>query len=267
MMSWMDVLGRVSFSNCDPIFDGIDQDWSVLPAPPAWLTGHVLRKDCLTAPIPAADYALHHDELFLLPDLGIVSSGDVGSVLLFGSRPLESMRDIALPSDSSTSKVLLRWALKNRGLDPKFVDSGPDIDTMLEKCDGALLIGDRSLMASREYPDLVKLDLGREWNDSTGLPMVFGVFAARRDAPEKHLKRAYRDMMTQLTKFESNGRWRKEVISRSSEKLGFPYDRMEDYFQREVRNRMTDRDVEGLTTFLKVACEIDKGPEWAFHSE
>ena len=122
-------------------------------------------------------------------------------------------------------------------------------------------------MASRQYPDLVKLDLGREWNDSTGWPMVFGVFAARRDAPEEHLKKAYNDMMKQLTKFESDESWRTEVISRSSEKLGFPYDRMDDYFQREVRNRMTPRDVEGLTTFLEVACGIDKGPKWAFHSE
>lgn len=266
-MSWMDVIGRVSFANCDPIFDGLDEKWSVLSAPPAWLTGHVLRKDCLTAPIPAADYALHHDELFLLPDLGIVSSGDVGSVLLFGSRPLESMRDIALPSDSSTSKVLLRWALGNRGLDPKFVDSGPDIDTMLAKCDGALLIGDRSLLASREYPDLVQLDLGREWNESTGLPMVFGVFAARRDTPINHLMGAYDDMISQLGKFETDDSWRASVVSRTSEKLGFPYSRMDDYFQREVRNRMNDRDVEGLTTFLEIACGLEDVPHWAFHSE
>ena len=266
-MSWNGVIGRVSFSNCDPIFDGIDENWSILPAPPAWLTGHVMRRDCLTAPIPAADYALNHEELFLLPDLGIVSSGDVGTVLLFGSRPLENMRDIALPSDSSTSKVLLRWALKNRGLDPKFIESGPDIDTMLSKCDGALLIGDRSLMASMERPDLVRLDLGSEWSNATGLPMVFGVFAARRDSPLEDLRAAYSDMMSQLHKFEFDEEWRSQVITRSSHKLGFPYERMDDYFRREVRNRMTDIDVNGLTTFLRVACGMEEDPIWAFHSE
>jgi len=108
-MSWDEVLGRVSFTNCDPIFHGLEDKWKILPAPPSWLTGHVLRQDCLTAPIPTADYAKHSEELDLIPDLGIVSAGNVGSVLLFGSRPIESMRDIALPSDSSTSKVLLRW--------------------------------------------------------------------------------------------------------------------------------------------------------------
>jgi predicted solute-binding protein len=47
----------------------------------------------------------------LLPELGIVGMGAVGSVILFGTRELDKMRDIALPSDSSTSKVLLRWLL------------------------------------------------------------------------------------------------------------------------------------------------------------
>ena len=62
-MSWTSVVGRVAFTNCDPLFHGLDERWSVLSAPPAWLTGHVLRKDCLTAPIPTADFAKHSDKL------------------------------------------------------------------------------------------------------------------------------------------------------------------------------------------------------------
>ena len=182
-MSWTSVVGRVAFTNCDPLFFGLDKRWSVLAAPPAWLTGHVLRKDCLTAPIPAADFAKHSEDLMLVPDLGIVAMGAVGSVILFGSRDLDQMRDIALPSDSSTSKVLLHWLLKHRGLDPKTVETGPDLKSMLELCDGALLIGDRALAAASQYPELVCLDLGGEWTKVTGLPMVFGVFACRRDAP------------------------------------------------------------------------------------
>ena len=106
----------MAFSNCDPIFTSLDSKWKILPAPPSWLTGHLLRKDCLCAPIPTADYAKHAEELLLLPDLAIVSKGDVGSVLLFGSRAIEDMRDIALPSDSSTSVALLKWILSKRDL-------------------------------------------------------------------------------------------------------------------------------------------------------
>ena len=33
IMSWETVLGRVAFANCDPIFDGLENKWKILPAP------------------------------------------------------------------------------------------------------------------------------------------------------------------------------------------------------------------------------------------
>ena len=137
----------------------------------------------------------------MIPDLGIVSRGEVGSVILFGSRPIESMRDIALPSDSSTSKKLLSWILKHREIDPKTIEMGPDISTMLERCDGALLIGDRALSAAVRNPESVQLDLGAEWTRITGMPMVFGVFAARKDSPVDIVRRARDDMLKQYSMF------------------------------------------------------------------
>ena len=261
-MSWMDVIGRVSFSNCDPIFDGIDPKWTILSAPPAWLTGHIMRSDCIAAPIPSADYASNSDELMLLPDIGIVSNGKVGSVLLFGNRPIENMRDIALPTDSSTSKVLLSWIVKNRGLDPKFIETGPDINSMLEKCDGALLIGDRAILASISHPELVRMDLGAEWTKVTGLPMVFGVFVARSDSSKDILRRAHSEMIKQVELFENDQIWRSSVISRTAKKLGFPEDRVADYFRSEVRNRMSQDDIDGLLLFLEEACGMVEPPVW-----
>ena len=85
--------------------------------------------------------------------------------------------------DSSSSVALLKFLLKERGLDPRPVEMGPDLDTMLERCDGALLIGDRALDRAKTNPELVQLDLGQAWLDLTGQPMVFGVFAARKDTP------------------------------------------------------------------------------------
>ena len=261
-MSWKQVLGRVSFSNCDPIFTSIDTKWKILPAPPSWLTGHLLRRDCLCAPIPAADYAKYSDELALIPDLAIVSKGKVGSVLLFGSRSLEDMRDIALPSDSSTSVVLLKWLLKQKGLDPKFVNTGPDMELMLSKCDGALLIGDRALVSAQEFPNLVKLDLGLEWTKITRLPMVFGVFAARKDSPIDQLSDARNDMVNQYKKFREDVVFRKEVITKSSDKLVFSANRIADYFDEEVSNLLDEDGIKGLELFLTEVCDLKEGPTW-----
>ena len=190
------------------------------------LTGHVLRKDCLTAPIPTADFAKHSDQLMLLPDLGIVAMGAVGSVILFGSRDIDQMRDIALPSDSSTSKVLLRWLLKHRGLDPKCVETGPDLNSMLDLCDGALLIGDRALAAASQYPELVSLDLGGEWTKVTGLPMVFGVFACRKDAPLEQITELHNELIQNYQAFNTDSNWKNEVISSSSQQTGITKNRM-----------------------------------------
>ena len=76
---WVQTLGRVAFLNCDPVFHGLEDRYDLLSAPPSWLTGHVLRKDCLLAPIPTADFAQHIEDLMLIPDLGIVSQAEVGA--------------------------------------------------------------------------------------------------------------------------------------------------------------------------------------------
>jgi len=252
----------VAFVNCDPVFSFLDNRWNILSAPPAWLTGHLLRRDCLTAPIPSSDYALHSDELHLVPDLGIVSKGKVGSVLLFGRRPIESMRDIALPSDSSTSKSLLKWILRERNLDPKFLEMGPDMGTMLNDCDGALLIGDRALSAASSDPALVQLDLGAEWTQQTGLPMVFGVFAVRRDSPVELVREAHDDMVEQYAKFQRDFNIRAAVIGAAAESIGFSRERMETYFEQEVSNVMDSSSIQGLTLFLNEVCGLKEGPTW-----
>ena len=261
-MSWKRTLGRVSFVNCDPVFYSLEENWDLLPAPPAWLTGHLLRRDCLTAPIPTSDYATHSDQLHLIPDLGIVSNGHVGSVLLFGRRPLESMRDIALPSDSSTSKSLLKWILSQYSLDPRLVEMGPDMETMLGSCDGALLIGNRALSASRANRALIQLDLGAEWSKLTGLPMVFGVFAARRDTPIELLREAHDDMVRQYNLFENNPDVRSAVIDEASQITGFHRDRMATYFDKEVSNLLDEKSIVGLNHFLDEACNLKGETTW-----
>ncbi len=263
METWKSTIGRVSFINCDPLFHGLGTEWNILSAPPSWLTGHLLRNDCLMAPIPAADFADNCDELMLIPDIGISSRGEVGSVLLFGDRKIEEMRDVAIPSDSSTSVRLLKYLLTVQGCDPRLVLMGPDLDTMLNRCDGALLIGDRALNAAREYPERVRMDLGRSWKDYTGDSMVFGVFAARKDTPLATLKLAHRALLERLDQFENDASVRSEVIESSAEKTGQSHQRIQRYFG-EVINRLESDDIEGLEKFLESVCGMTSIPARAW---
>jgi chorismate dehydratase len=256
MQRWHRILGRVSFVNCDPIYHDLPDDWDVLSAPPAWLTGHLLRKDCLVAPIPAADFASNADQLQLLSGVGIASKGAVGSVLLFGDRDPSQMRDIALPTDSATSRRLLMHLLGLMGLEPRPVDMGPDLGQMLERCDGALLIGDRALDEATRHPEWIRMDLGQAWQDQTGLPMVFGVFAAHRDAPAEQVAKAHALLMHQLDAFENDPDRRRAVVRSTAERSGFHPDRIERYFG-EVIHRLDQEACEGLERFLKDVCGIE----------
>ena len=252
-LNWKSTIGRVAFMNCDPLFLKLSKQWDVLSAPPSWRTGHLLRSDCILAPIPAADYARNSDELVLVPDLGICSKGEVGSVLLFGNSSITQMETIALPSDSSSSVALLKYIIKQQGFEPNYVVMGPDIEAMLDNCDGALIIGDRALDASKLYPKQIVLDLGLEWREMTGKPMVFGVFAARRDTPVKDVKKAYNVLIEQLEMFEDSIGRRNEIIQISSAKSGLTIDRLNQYFG-EVFNRLDQQHIDGLNLFLTEAC-------------
>ncbi len=256
-MTWEKTIGRVSFINCEPLFYGLEDTWGVLPAPPSWLTGHLIRRDCILAPIPAADYAKNSDKLVLVPDLSISSKGEVGSVLLFGRKDISEMHSIALPSDSATSVTLLKFLIKHRNLEPEYVEMGPDLMGMLAKCDGCLLIGDRALEAARDHPELIKMDLGEEWKNVSGHPMVFGVFAARKDSDIDSVKAAYTALIQRLVAFETNSAVRKEVIQISSKKSSQSVDRLERYFG-EVINRMEPEDMTGLKQFLNSACQMQE---------
>ena len=214
-----------------------------------------MRKDCLIAPIPTADFAKHSDSLQILPDICIASNGTVGSVLLFGNRDPSQMRDIALPTDSATSRKLCMWMLKEMGLNPRPVDMGPDLGQMLERCDGALLIGDRALDEASNHPELVRMDLGQTWLELTGHPMVFAVFAAHRDAPSDILEEAYQLLLSQLNSFESDPIVRNSITESTAKRSGFSKSRIEQYFD-EVVLRLDDNGNIGLDYFLDEVCGV-----------
>ena len=260
---WKKIIGRVAFLNCDPLFHGLDPQWSVLPAPPSWLTGHLLRRDCVLAPIPAADYARNSDELVLVPEIGICSKGEVGSVLVFGDMPIKDMKTLALPTDSQTSVALLMYILKQDGLNPETILMGPDLDTMLDSCDGALLIGDRALEGAKLRPNSVQLDLGTAWLERTSKPMVFGVFAARKDTPIADVKAAQTALLERLNLFEQDADQRQTVIEWSMTRSELEYERLNRYFG-EVFNRLDSEHMEGLEQFLVDACGLDEGSTFAW---
>ncbi len=99
--------------------------------------------------IPAITYATSPG-LAILPDAVIAAKGEVRSILLVSKLPLEQVNTVAADTSSRTSVALARILFqKFWGGVRHFRPLAPDLDTMLQVCDAALLIGDPALRVDR----------------------------------------------------------------------------------------------------------------------
>jgi chorismate dehydratase len=187
-------VGHIQFLNCLPIYWGLVRSGALLDVEltkdtPDRLNDMLVAGQLDIGPISLVEYLRNADDLLLLPDLAVGSDGPVLSVNLVSQVPLDSLdgRRVALGSTSRTSVLLARmWLAEVHGVRPDYFACPPDLTTMLLEADAAVLIGDAALRATYDAPrrGLHVYDLGQVWHEWTGLPMVFAVWAARRDYAE-----------------------------------------------------------------------------------
>jgi predicted solute-binding protein len=106
------------------------------------------------------------------------------------------------------------------------------------------------------------MDLGAEWLDQTGLPMVFGVFCARQDSEGSAIRLAVTALEENLDRFETSENHRTKVIESSSERTRFSFQRISHYFQSEVRNRLNEQDRESMILFAQEVCGFEGLVPW-----
>src|SRR5215475_12580117 len=187
-------VGHIQFLNCLPIYWGLMRSGALLDVDlhkdtPDQLNQALVAGDLDIGPISLVGYLRHADELLLLPDLAVGSDGPVLSVNLVATKPLDQLRRVALGSTSRTGVLLAQMLLAERyGTKPEFFRCPPDLTAMLIEADAAVLIGDAALRALYDAPSrgLTVVDLGQAWREWTGLPMVFAVWAVRREFAEAH---------------------------------------------------------------------------------
>ncbi|GIF51292.1 futalosine synthase [Asanoa ferruginea] len=184
-------VGHIQFLNCLPIYWGLMRSGALLDVDlhkdtPDKLNAALVAGDLDIGPISLVEYLRHADDLVLLPDLAVGSDGPVLSVNMVSTKPLADLAGarVALGSTSRTGVLLAQMLLSQRyGVTPEYFRCPPELTQMLLEADAAVLIGDAALRALYEAPGrgLTVTDLGQAWREWTGLPMVFAVWAARRD--------------------------------------------------------------------------------------
>src|SRR6266571_4551990 len=168
-------LGRIGYINCYPVYGAIDHGAVLAPAElvtgtPAELNDLLVAGELDVSVISAIEYARHAKDLVLLP------------------------------ASSRTSVALLEllcrevWRVR-----PRFAQAraeASDLDALAGlPHEAVLVIGDPALLlaARGTYPH--RVDLGEAWKRWTGLPFVFAVWAARRDAGEPQVRAVHQALL------------------------------------------------------------------------
>ena len=178
-------VSAVEYLNARPLVEGLEARTGLFDLRfdvPARCAGHLHDGSADLALIPSIEY-LQNPDYRIVPNLAVASEGEVASVALFTTRPVTSLRSIAVDSNSRTAAMLLRILCAEAWeIEPKLVRLRPDLPVMLKRCDAALIIGDAALFLEHEEQGLEKVDLGEEWTVLTSLPFVWAAWVGRRDA-------------------------------------------------------------------------------------
>lgn len=254
-------VGHIQFINCFPLFYGLIEkkfllEIELIKGNPTDLN-RMLGDNLLDlAPIPSIAYARNYRDYVLLPDISISCDGEVKSIYLFSRLPIDKLHNkkIALTNISRTSQALLRVLMaRYYNISPEYFQSAPELGAMLMEADAALLIGDDALRARYKIHDRLYIyDLGQEWKKLTGLPMVFAVWAIRRDFAHNHRDelRLIRDTFTESIKFSLE--YIQDCAAKASQWEDFSADYLVEYFN-SLRFDFDTRKQEGLLQYYKEA--------------
>ncbi len=196
-------LGRIGYVNCYPVYGAIDRGRVSVPAElvtgtPAELNDLLAAGGLDVSVISAVEYARHAKDLVLLPGLAISCDGPVRSVALFSRRTVGQLdgRTVLLSASSRTAVALLELLCRDVWhIRPHFAQARAEATDLYALAalphEAVLVIGDAALVLSAQsvYPH--RLDLGEEWKRWTGLPFVFAVWAARREADAGAVRRIH----------------------------------------------------------------------------
>jgi len=252
-------LGRIPWINCYPVYAAIDRGLVSIDAEPISGTAAELN-DLLAAGeldvsvVSAVEYARNAAAYHLLPDLAITSDGPVHSVMLYSKRPVHELDGATvLQSASSRTSVLLldllcrhRWRVR-----PKFATvraESSDLEPLREfPHQAVLVIGDAALLLAVEERYPYKTDLGTAWKDWTGLPFVFAVWAARREADRASVQAVHQSLLKSRT-------WGlahlDELARLASDNTGLPLSTCGAYLG-DLDYALSYRHLAGLTDFFR----------------
>ncbi len=205
--------------------------------------------------VPAIELARQRD-LVVIPGSSIACRGAVRSILLVSRKPMEAIETFAADTGSRSSVVLTQLILaRKHGIRPRVRPYPPKLDEMLELADAALVIGDPALridpaMSQWRGQAVRVYDMGAEWLELTGLPMVFAVWAAKNLIADPSLAAAFEESKRYgLSRID-------ELVQQESLRVGLPVELVRRYLTEHIRFDLGDDERRAMSLYLKLAAEL-----------
>jgi chorismate dehydratase len=213
--------------------------------------------------------------LRILPGCAIASKRKVRSILLVrrASQPLGLIRTVAADTSSRASLAYTQILFK-RWWNPTaiFLPHPPDLDSMLEQADAAMLIGDPALYALEERQnreertgeELVYHDVAEEWIAHTGLPWVAAVWAMRAASLQTG-NRSLEEIAADFTASRDRGLGNIDtLVTEWTGRISLPADTIRAYLTNNIYYFLDQECQAGLHRFFELAAETNTLPPYTF---
>lgn len=194
--------------------------------------------------VPVAEIA--RQNLAYVPTIGISCLGNVRSILLISKVPFAEIRTLAADNSSRTSIELARVVLRERyGVQPEIVRRDPVLNRMLTEADAALIIGDPALHIDPQILPYRTLDLGNEWQQLTGLPFVFALWAG------KSISSDLADLLQASYAFGADHL--DDIVESEYGRRSISRELADRYLRHHIHYRIGEQELKGLQTFWELA--------------
>lgn len=253
-------IGCVSYLNSKPLIDGLespstDDRWRVRFDVPSRLLDDLENQRIDLALCPVIDYHRSRTPLRIVPVGGVVSDGPTLTVRLFSRTPFEQVQAIHADTDSRTSVVLARVLLAHlHNVRPQVIDFNARRHAEADDADAdpptVLLIGDKVVAqgpTAQRYP--YQMDLGEAWRDWTGLPFVFAVWMARKEADIGGAA-----ALLDATRRRNQSRI-DEIVKKYASHHGWPVNLARDYLVDHLQFEIGPREMQAMRRFAQLAAE------------
>ena len=167
----MTKIGEMPYLNSEIFYLNRISDFNYINLTPKKMGVAISEMKINAGPISLVDF-FKTDNLNLLNNYCVATKKSANSVFLFSEKKIDDIEDIYITNETSTSVKLLKtlnhFYWKNKQI---VYRKNPT------NCKSKLIIGDSALKMLNNSDFKYKYDLGHEWNNLTGLPFVFALWA------------------------------------------------------------------------------------------